>query len=149
MARSASARWERSGVYGSPIAKALNYGLNQETGLRRFLKDGRLPLDNNISERALRREAVGRKNWLFVGSDDGARANTTFVSLLASCQIHGIEPLGYLRDLLCLLPSWPKSRVLELAPAYWKQTLEQEQTQQRLAANVFRRVSLGGHAEPV
>ena len=71
------------------------------------------------------------------------------MSLLASCQIHGIEPLGYLRDLLCLLPSWPKSRVLELAPAYWKQTLEQEQTQQRLAANVFRRVSLGGHAEPV
>ena len=63
--------------------------------------------------------------------------------------MHGIEPLGYLRDLLCLLPSWPKSRVLELAPAYWKQTLEQEQTQQRLAANVFRRASLGGHAEPV
>ncbi|HRI09859.1 MAG TPA: IS66 family transposase, partial [Nannocystaceae bacterium] len=62
---------------GSPIAKALNYALNQETGLRRFLTDGRLPLDNNISERALRREAVGRNNWIFVGSDDGARANTT------------------------------------------------------------------------
>jgi transposase len=92
---------------------------------------------------------VGRKNWLFVGSDDGARANTTFVSLLASCQMHGIEPLGYLRDLFCLLPSWPRSRVLELAPAYWKQTLEQEETQERLAANVFRRVSLGGHAERV
>ncbi len=63
--------------------------------------------------------------------------------------MHGIEPQGYLRDLLCLLPSWPRSRVLELAPAYWKQTLEQEETQQRLAANVFRRLSLGGHAEPV
>ncbi len=71
------------------------------------------------------------------------------MSLLASCQMHGIEPQGYLRDLLCLLPSWPRSRVLELAPAYWKQTLEQEETQQRLAANVFRRLSLGGHAEPV
>jgi transposase len=63
--------------------------------------------------------------------------------------MHGIEPLGYLRDLFCLLPSWPRSRVLELAPAYWKQTLEQEETQERLAANVFRRVSLGGHAERV
>ena len=134
---------------GSPIAKALNYALNQETGLRRFLKDGRLPLTNNISERALRREAVGRNNWIFVGSDDGARANTTFVSLLASCQMHGIEPQSYLRDLLCLLPSWPRSRVLELAPAYWKQTLEQEETQQRLASNIFRRLSLEGHARPV
>jgi hypothetical protein len=58
-------------------------------------------------------------------------------------QLHGIEPLAYLRDLFCLLPSWPIKRVLELAPAYWKQTLQQEQAQQRLTANVFRQVSLG------
>jgi transposase len=134
---------------GSPLAAALTYARNQETGLRRFLADGRLPLDNNISERALRREAVGRNNWIFVGSDDGARANTTFVSLLASCQMHEIEPLAYLRDLLCLLPSWPKSRVLALAPAYWKQTLEQADTQQRLAANIFRQLSIAGHAGSV
>src|SRR5262249_2933790 len=113
---------------------------------RRFLEDGRLPIHNNISELALRREAIGRKNWLFVGSDDGARANTLFVSLLASCQMHHIEPLGYLRDLLCLLPSWPRNRVLELAPATWQQTLEKQETQQRLAANVFRRIALGEHA---
>jgi transposase len=94
-------------------------------------------------------EAVGRNNWIFVGSDDGARANTTFVSLLASCQMHEIEPLAYLRDLLCLLPSWPKSRVLALAPAYWKQTLEQADTQQRLAANIFRQLSIAGHAGSV
>ena len=64
---------------------------------------------------------------------------------LASCQMHGIEPLGYLRDLLCLLPSWPRSRVLELAPASWQETLKQPETQQRLAANVFRRIALGEH----
>jgi transposase len=85
---------------------------------------------------------VGRRNWLFVGSDDGAVTNTRFVSLLASARLHDIEPLGYVRDLFCLLPSWPKARVLELAPAYWKQTLEQSETQQKLAANVFRRVLL-------
>jgi len=130
---------------GTPLDAALTYATNQKDALRRFLDDGRLPLDNNISERALRREAVGRKNWLFVGSDDGARTNTLFVSLLASCQMHGIEPLGYLRDLLCLLPSWPRSRVLELAPASWQETLKQPETQQRLAANVFRRIALGEH----
>ena len=126
----------------SPISKAINYASNQRQALMRFLDDGRLPLDNNISERHLRREAVGRKNWLFVGSDDGARTNTIFVSLLASCQLHGIEPWAYLRDLFCLLPSWPLSRVLELAPAYWRETLKHEDAQQRLAANVFRSITL-------
>ena len=56
---------------------------------------------------------IGRKNWLFVGSDEAAEVNAAFVSLLASCQLHGIEPWAYLRDLFCLLPSWPVRRVLE------------------------------------
>lgn len=126
----------------TPIARAVTYARNQREALRRFLADERLPLHNNDSERALRREVVGRKNWLFLGSDDAGEVNATFVSLLASCQLHGIEPRDYLRDLLCLLPAWPKSRVLELAPAYWKQTLQQQDTQQRLAANVYRRAIL-------
>ncbi|PCC68164.1 hypothetical protein NAEX_01173 [Nannocystis exedens] len=67
------------------------------------------------------------------------------MSLLASCQMHGIEPLGYLRDLLCLLPSWPRPRVLELAPASWQETLKQPEAQQLLAANLFRRIALGEH----
>jgi hypothetical protein len=87
-------------------------------------------------------ELAGRRNWLFVGSDDGAVTNTRFVSLLASARMHDIEPLGYIRDRFCSLPSWPRNRVLELAPAYWKQTLEQSEAQQKLAANVFRRVLL-------
>jgi transposase len=131
----------------TPIAKAITYSRNQREALKRFLEDGRLPIHNNFSERQLRREAIGRKNWLFVGSDNGGRINATFVSLLASCQLHGVEPQAYLRDLFCLLPSWPKSRVLELAPAYWKQTLEKEDAQQRLAANVFRQASLGAIVE--
>ncbi len=110
----------------TPICRALGYARNQRAALCRFLDDGRLPLDNNISEQHLRREVLGRKNWLFLGSDEGARVNTIFVSLLASCQLHGIEPWAYLRDLFCLLQAWPKSRILELAPAFWQQTLQQE-----------------------
>lgn len=126
----------------SPMATAIRYTLNQREALCRFLDDGRLPLHNNDSERALRRQAIGRKNWLFVGSEHGAKANTTFVSLLASCQMHRIEPWAYLRDLLCLLPSWPAKRILELAPLYWQSTLKKTETQQLLAANVFRQATL-------
>jgi transposase len=127
----------------TPTAKAIGYARNQRDALERFLDDGRLPIHNNGSERALRREAVGRKNWLFVGSDDAAEVNATFVSLLASCQLHGLEPWAYLRDLFCLLPSWPRRRVLELAPANWNETLKNEDAQQRLDTNVFRRAALG------
>ena len=127
----------------TPISKGIGYARNQRAALERFLTDGRLPLHNNFSERALRREAIGRKNWLFVGSDDGGEVNANFVSLLASCQLHDIEPFAYLRDLFCLLPSWPRKRVLELAPAYWKRTVVDPATQQLLDANIYRSVSLG------
>jgi len=130
----------------TPMHKGVRYALNQREALERFLEDGRLPLHNNGSELQLRRQAVGRKAWLFVGSEQGAEVNTTFVSLLASCQMHGIEPWAYLRDLFCLLPDWKTSRILELAPAYWRQTLEQQDTQQKLATNPFRNVSLGSLA---
>jgi transposase len=127
----------------TPTAKAIGYALNQRVALQRFLDDGRLPIHNNSSERALRREAIGRKNWLFVGTDDAAEVNAAFVSLLASCQLHDVEPWAYLRDLFCLLPGWPVRRVLELAPLNWKKTFEDQDAQQRLAANVFRQASLG------
>jgi len=129
---------------GSPLADAIRYATNQQEALERFLEDGRLPMHNNVSERNLRRQAIGRKNWLFVGSEDGAKANTTFVSLLASCAMHRIEPWSYLRDLLCLLPSWPVARVLELAPVNWQATLGRDDVQAKLAANIFRRVTLPG-----
>jgi hypothetical protein len=65
---------------------------------------------------------LGRRNWVFVGSDDAALVNTVFVSLLASARMHRLEPQIYLRDLFCLLASWPKHRLLELAPVYWQST---------------------------
>jgi transposase len=118
----------------SPIAKAMNYLVNHRESLSRFLEDGRLRLDNNLSELELRRQVVGRANWTFCGSDDGAEWNAIATSLIASCKLHNIEPWAYLRDVLTLLPNWPRSAVLELAPKFWKQTREQPQTQQRLAS---------------
>jgi transposase len=118
----------------APIAKAMNYIVNHKVPLTRFLGDGLLRLDNNPSELELRREKVGAHNWLYCGSDDGAHWNATAVSLIASCQLHGIEPWAYLRDVLTLIPSWPANRVLALAPKYWNETRQQPQTQQRLAS---------------
>jgi hypothetical protein len=127
----------------TPAAQAIGCARNQRQALSRFLEDGRLPIHNNGSERELRRDAVGRKNWLFVGNDYGGEANATFVSLLASCQLHNIAPWPYLRDIFCLLPRWPVQRVLDLAPAYWSKTAAREDVQRTLAANVYRQATLG------
>jgi hypothetical protein len=72
--------------------------VRQADALRRFLEDGRLPLTNNQSERELRRVAVGRKAWLFVGSDDHAQAAGNLFSLIASARLHRLDPEAYLRD---------------------------------------------------
>jgi transposase len=117
---------------GTRIDEALGYLIRQRRPLMRFLDDGLVRLDNNPAELNLRREVVGRKNWLFVGSDNGASWNTTFVSLIASCQMHQIEPWAYLRDVLTLLPGWKTSRALELAPKNWRETLAKPETQARL-----------------
>ena len=118
----------------SLLVKACNYVINQWTPLSRFLDDGTLRMDNNPAELELRRQAVGRKNWIFLGSDTGAVANTTAVSLIASCAMHDIEPWAYLRDVLTILPVWNQRTVLDLAPHRWRQTLEQQETQRVLAA---------------
>jgi hypothetical protein len=127
----------------TPIARALFYARHHRVALRRFLEDGRLPIHNNWSERELRREALGRKNWLFVGSDEGGVVNATFVSLLASCQLHGLDPAAYLRDLFCLLPGWNSQQLLDLAPSHWKVTSAREDVRAALEQNVYRRASLG------
>jgi hypothetical protein len=126
----------------TPIADGIRYARNQRKGLARFLEDGRLPLHNNLSEQNLRRQAVGRKNWLFVGSDDGGAVNAVFTSLLASCRLVEIEPWSYLRDVFCLLPRWPLHRVLELAPVNWATTRDRADVRVALEADPFRRLTL-------
>lgn len=67
-----------------------------------------MPIHNTESERQLRSLVVGRANWLSIGSDDTAQWSCTFVSLVASCQLHEIDPEGYMRDLFRVLPVWPR-----------------------------------------
>jgi len=104
------------------VSKALGYAIRQELALRRFLDDGRLRMDNNSSENALRIVATGRKAWLFFGSDDHAQAAANIYSLIASCKLHGIDPERYFAEMIHVMPYWPRDRYLELAPAYWAQT---------------------------
>ncbi|AUX31279.1 MULTISPECIES: IS66 family transposase [Sorangium] len=104
------------------VSTALGYALNQEQPLRRFLDDGRLRLENNASERALRSIAVARKAWLFFGSDDHASAAANLFSLVASCKLHHLDPEAYLADVIRVMPNWPRERYLELAPRYWART---------------------------
>ena len=96
-----------------------------------------------MSERELRREAVGRKNWIFVGSDDGGAVNAVFTSLLASCRLHDVEPWSFMRDILCLLPRWPEHRLLELAPVEWTKTCVRRDVARLLDENRFRKLTLG------
>lgn len=105
----------------SPLAKAAGYVINQWKPLNRFLEDGRLPIDNNASERALRAIALGRKNYLFAGSDVGAARAATLYTIIGTCALCGVEPWAYLADVLEKLASgWPNGRLAELLPPNWK-----------------------------
>lgn len=104
------------------VATALGYAVRQEAPLRQFRADPRLRLENNGSERELRRIAVGRKAWLFCGSDDHASAAANLFSLIASCKLHALDPEAYLADVLRVMPYWPRDRYLDLAPKYWAKT---------------------------
>ncbi len=104
------------------VASALGYSHNQEAPLRRFLEDGRLRMENNRSERALRTIATSRKAWLFFGSDDHANAAGNLFSLFASCKLHGLDPEKYLAEVLHVMAYWPRERYLELSPKYWART---------------------------
>jgi transposase len=104
------------------LRSALGYAVRQKDALMRPLEDGRLLLENNRSERALRKVATGRKSWLFAGSDDHAAAAGHLFSLIASARLHHLDPEAYLRDIFRILAHWPKDRHLELAPKYWAQT---------------------------
>lgn len=107
----------------SPLEAAVTYYTNQRDALRRFLEDGRIRLDNNESEGALRKLVVGLSNWVFFANETGIRWYTTFRSLIASCMLHRLNPEIYLEQLLRIVPHWPKHRVLELAPKYWARTV--------------------------
>ena len=103
----------------SALATAIGYTRRQWAALERYLGDGELGPDNSASERALRGVALGRKNWLFAGSDAGGVRAARLYSLIASAKRHVLEPYAYLRALFERLPSQPADRLHELMPALW------------------------------
>ncbi|MCP5039934.1 MAG: IS66 family transposase [bacterium] len=108
------------------IAKAIKYLHNQRRELRRFLEDGRIPLDNNACERAIRPIAVGRRNWLFAGSPRGGRAAAVAYTLIESCRIAKVDTIRYLADILVRVATHPASRVEELLPDRWQKLVAGE-----------------------
>ena len=104
------------------LRSALGYLRNHREALMRYLDEGRLSIDNNHTERQIKLLCLGRKAWLFIGSDDHGQPMGNLLALVASCRLHKLDPEAYLRDLFCVLPQWPSDRYLELAPRYWRAT---------------------------
>ena len=88
-------------------------------GAHRFVDGGRLAIDNNAAERALRAVAVGRKNWEFAGSYEGGKRAATLYSIVGTCKRNGVDPFAYLRDVL-LAVKRPGARVDQLTPTAWR-----------------------------
>ncbi len=103
-----------------PLSQAINYSLNQRDALYRYLEDGRLKPDNNTAENAIRPLAIGRKNWLFAGSERGARATALFLGLVQSCKACSVNPWQYFDDVLRRIMAHPANQLRELLPDQWK-----------------------------
>jgi transposase len=104
----------------SPLGKATRYCLAEWDALNRYLSDGRLEIDNNLTENAIRPSAVGKKNWLFIGHPDAGWRSAVIYSIVVSCRRRGIEPWEYLRDVLNRIPAMQQSEISSLLPANWK-----------------------------
>jgi transposase len=112
--------WSIEVLPKSPIGQAVGYARGQWIALNQYIEDGDLDIDNNLAERVLRTVAIGRRNWLFAGSDAGAERAATIYSLIASCKLCEIDPFEYLRDVLDRISTHPASRIAELTPSGWK-----------------------------
>lgn len=126
------AKTEASVLPKGPMGRALAYTLTLEDALRRFLDDGRLEMDNNAAERALRAVAVGRKNWLFFQTEGGGETAVVLLSLVMTAKAAGVDPRTYLRDLLLRVAR--ETDVAKLTPHGWKEHFQAEVEQERRAA---------------
>jgi transposase len=101
---------------GGALARAIDYSLKRWPALIRYASSGNLPIDNNPVENAIRPIAIGKKNWLFAGSERAGKRAASIQTLLGTAKLNGIEPLQWLKDTLEKLPTWPNSRIDELLP---------------------------------
>jgi transposase len=118
--------WKDQLLPKHPMAEAVGYVLNQWAELNVFTSDGAVPIDNNISEREIKRIVLNRKNSLFVGNERGGQTAAILASLTSTCRRHGIDPQRYLTQLLTNLPDTPISRVSDWLPDAWKRAHPQE-----------------------
>jgi hypothetical protein len=112
------------------MAKAIGYTLTRWQSLTRYRDDGRIEIDNNAAERALRGAALGRNNYLFMGSDAGGERAAAIYSLVETAKLNGLDPQAYLRDVLARIAEHPINRIEELLP--WN--IGRRDSEQRLAA---------------
>jgi len=100
----------------SGLASAIGYALNHWQALIRYISDGRIEIDNNAAERALRAVVLGRKNFLFAGSDAGGERAAALYSLIGSARLNGLDPEAYLRFVIARIADYPVNRVSDLLP---------------------------------
>lgn len=104
----------------SPMGQAIGYARGLGSALGRYLEDGTLDIDNNEVERTVRGAAIGRKNWLFMGSEGGGETAAIHFSIVESCKANGVNPYLYLKDVLVRVSTHPAKQVMELTPRLWK-----------------------------
>lgn len=104
----------------SPLGQAIGYALNQWPTLVRFLGHGEVEIDNNRVENAIRPTAIGKKNWLFFGSEEAGTRSAVMYTLIENCRLHGVEPYAYLKDVLERLPTTTNQQVAQLTPLNWQ-----------------------------
>ena len=110
----------------SPMGQAIGYALNQWPALERFLEHGEVEIDNNLVENAIRPTAIGKKNWLFFGSEEAGARSAVMYTLIQNCRLHGVEPYAYLKDVLERLPRTTNKQVTQLTPLNWKKARQAE-----------------------
>ena len=103
----------------SETGKAIDYSLKRWIALTRFLDDGRQCMTNNAAERELRSVAIGRRNWTFAGSDEGARRAAALYTLIATAKLNDIDPQAWLADLLARVLDYPAKRIGDFLPWNW------------------------------
>jgi transposase len=106
----------------SPLGKAVRYALNEWEAWQTYLRDGRIEIDNNLIENAIRPSAVGKKNFLFIGHPDAGWRSAVIYSIIVSCRRRKIDPWLYIKDMVTRLPKATNQQIAEFVPARWKPT---------------------------